>query len=147
MKKSIVSPVLKSNKNKQLFNSYRCVSVQTNIYRIFENVLLNKMIPFIYMNKIIPDSQYGYRPGAGIHTIHMDIQKFIFKAFNDKNILGIDLVFLDLSDAFDTVSHKLLIKKLYNYGFRGKFLNIIKNTFNDRQQIVKFNDVLSKKLM
>ena len=36
LSKAIVSPILKANKNKQSIDSYRCISVQTNIFRIFE---------------------------------------------------------------------------------------------------------------
>jgi hypothetical protein len=64
LKLSIVSPVPKGNKNKNFFRSYRPVSVQPNIYRIFEIILLNKIMPFIEYNRIIPDSQYGYRKGV-----------------------------------------------------------------------------------
>ena len=61
MKTSIVSPIVKHNKNKNYFSSYRCVSIQQNIYKIFETILLIKLIPFINVNNIIPDSQYGYK--------------------------------------------------------------------------------------
>jgi hypothetical protein len=64
LKLSIVSPIPKRNKNKNFFRSYRPVSVQPNIYRIFEIILLNKIMPFIEYNHIIPDSQYGYRKGV-----------------------------------------------------------------------------------
>src|SRR6266516_137319 len=109
MKKAIVSPILKSNRNKNIFSSYRCVSVQTNIYRIFELILLDKMLPYVNAYEVIPITQYGYKRNNGLHNIHIDLQKTIFDTFNNENYIGIDVIFLDFSDAFDTVCHKKLL--------------------------------------
>ena len=53
-------------------------------------------------------------------------------------------IFLDLSKAFDTVDHEILISKLEHYGIRGTPLSWFKNYLTKRQQIVKCNNVLSK---
>ena len=53
------------------------------------------------------------------------------------------MIFLDLSDAFDSVSHKRLLNKLKNYNIKGLFLDIISDTFEERQQIVKYKDTYS----
>ena len=126
---AVVSPILKANKTKNQFSSYRCISVQPNIYKVFENIVLHKLKPFLEMKEIIPKSQYGYRDKIGISNIHIDIQTKIFETLNDKNYLEIDMIFLDLSDAFDTLSHKRLLHKLEKYSINGKFLNIIKASF------------------
>ncbi|KAG5897935.1 hypothetical protein JTB14_014049 [Gonioctena quinquepunctata] len=52
-------------------------------------------------------------------------------------------VFIDLSKAFDTVSHKLLLESLENVGVRGICLDIFKNYLSDRPQSVKVDDKLS----
>ena len=100
------------------------------------------MKPFIEMKQIIPKCQYGlgYRDKVGINNLNIDLLNKLFKVLNDKNYLVIDLIFLDLSDAFDTISHKRLIYKLQKYGISGKFLNIITETFEKRKQIIKYED-------
>ena len=45
-------------------------------------------------------------------------------------------LFLDFKKAFDTVDHDILINKLEKYGFRGKFLNLLKNYLINRVQFV-----------
>ena len=57
-----------------------------------------------------------------------------------KHVVGI---FLDLSKAFDTICHSKLIVKLQNYGIRGNCLELIKSCLSSRNQITKFDDVMS----
>lgn len=141
-----VTPILKNNKNRNLFNSYRCVSVQPNIFRLFELIILNKIKPYFGANNIIPSSQYGYKESIGLHNIHIDIQNVIYKTLNEKYYIGIDIIFLDLSDAFDTVCHSKLLTKLELYGIRGKLLSILKDIFHNRKQIVSYQNVISNEI-
>ena len=59
---------------------------------------------------------------------------------NSEYTLGI---FLDLSKAFDTVNHEILLKKLNFYGIRGTALDWLESYLTNRKQTVKINDVKS----
>ena len=59
---------------------------------------------------------------------------------NNEYTLGI---FLDLSKAFDTVNHEILLKKLNFYGIRGTALDWLESYLTNRKQTVKINDVKS----
>ena len=53
-------------------------------------------------------------------------------------------IFVDLSKAFDTVDHKILLHKLDHYGFRGKTNKLLESYLSNRKQYVEINNVKSK---
>ena len=60
----------------------------------------------------------------------------------DKNHIPLN-IYIDLSKAFDTLNHNILLDKLYYYGIRGTPLKLIKNYLADRHQFVEFRHVKS----
>jgi len=62
--------------------------------------------------------------------------------------LGLDVIalFLDLSKAFDTVDHEILLEKLAYYNFHQNFILLIKSYLQNRSIKVKINDSLSESL-
>ena len=59
IKIAIIKPVFKANDKKQIIN-YRPISLLPQISKIFEKIIYNRMMDFIYKNKIINDNQYGF---------------------------------------------------------------------------------------
>ena len=81
------------------------------------------------MNILYP-YQYGFRPGHSTSMSLVNIQDKITQAIDKKEYsIGI---FLDLTKAFDTVDHVILLKKLETYGIRGIPLFWFKNYLSNR---------------
>ena len=92
--------------------------------------MTNRLLKFIDKNKILSKHQYGFRKNRSTEHALIDFTDKITKAIDEgKYSIGI---FLDLSKAFDTIDHKILIKKLEHYGIRGVakewFENYLQNT-------------------
>jgi hypothetical protein len=87
------------------------------------------------------NSQYGFRPQhSTIHAVNEFVDDTITSIENREYTIS---VFLDLSKAFDTIDHKILIKKLEWYGVRGVALEWFKSYLDTRKQYVQYKNVNS----
>lgn len=73
-----------------------------------------------------------------INAIDTLIDDIVTKLNERKRVLGL---FFDLSSAFDTVNHSILLRKLEFYGIRGKAYNLIRNYLVNRNQYVELNNI------
>ena len=105
--------------------------------------MYKRLINFVEKHRILSSNQYGFRKNHSTEMAITTLTKKITEAIeNNEFTVGI---FLDLSKAFDTVNHPILIEKLEHYGIRGIALKWFKNYLTNRKQIVKYNSVLSNK--
>ena len=130
-KLSKITPVFKKD-NKELIKSYRPISTLPIFGKIFEKVIYSRIYRYLTSEGILTDSQFGFRKGySTVHAIHHSVNLINEQMKNRKHVMGI---FIDLSKAFDTLDHRLLIKKLDNYGIRGKANDLLKSYLSDRKQ-------------
>ena len=100
--------------------------------------MYNRLYKYLLQNNIFYEKQFGFQ--ASNSTEHAVIQLIsqILDAFNEnKYTLGI---FIDLSKAFDTVDHNILLKKLDMYGIKGKNLKWFHSYLTNRKQFIKCRD-------
>lgn len=82
--------------------------------------------------------------GKGTQPLLEDFSDLLHNAF-EHNLFTCAL-FLDVSKAFDSVSHKVLLSKLYSLGFRGPFYTLLENFLSNRKQLVSICAIHSAKM-
>ena len=89
---------------------------------------------FLEDNKIINPNHHGGRKNFSTTTALTQILHTIGKNYENDNVVSI--LITDLSKAYDTVDHKILLLKMEHYGVRGAELEIFKSYFANRKQLV-----------
>jgi hypothetical protein len=136
MKIAKVVPVHKSS-DPSLLTNYRPINLLTAFSKLLEKLMYDKVIKFLTSNNIFYEHQYGFRPKhSTIHPIIHLLNKFAESNNKKKKKLTL-AVFCDLSKAFDVISHKILLRKLNNYGLRGIINTWFQNYLADRTQYVE----------
>jgi len=103
--------------------------------------MYNRLINFIQKKNILYDKQFGFRAHYSTdHAILSTIDKIQLAVEERSYSCGI---FLDFSEAFDTVNHNILVKKLEQYGIRGIAKEWFASYLSNRQQFVSLNNIKS----
>jgi hypothetical protein len=135
-----VSPIFKAG-NKDDPGNYRPVSVASTPMKIFEKLVYNQMMIFIRENNIIHSNQSGFRSGFSTSSAALDVKEHIIEYLKKNKFVC--AVLIDLSKAFETVDHLILLKKLFCYGFQDRSFDWCQSYLLDRKQQVLINDYLS----
>ena len=137
-----VIPLFKSGE-RDIVTNYRPVSVLPAFSKILERLMYNRLLRFLNVSKrILSDNQYGFRKHhCTAYALACLYDKISSAIENKEYTVGI---FIDLSKAFDTVDHHILISKLEHYGVRGTALRWFESYLSGRQQYVEFNGICSE---
>lgn len=134
LKTAIVRPVFKGGKPTRMEN-YRPISILPVLGHLLEKHIFRIMSGFLDNYPLLSDSQYGFVPGRGTQLLLDDVADHLHSAFHD-NMFSCAL-FLDVSKAFETVNHPILLSKLFKYGFRGPFFELLSDLLSGRSQRVR----------
>ena len=140
LKRANITPILKSGDPSKPTN-YRPISVLSDLNKIYEELILNRLNNLLTKNNILENSQYGFRQGVSTQGACLDLLSVLLKAYSDKTYAI--CLFVDFRKAFDTLNHKRLLKKLEMYGIRGKPLELIESYLTNRLQRVCLNGASS----
>ena len=135
-----VCPIYKSG-DPCSFSNYRPISVLPGFSKIIEKLVHLRLMSYLTKHSILINNQYGFRNNHDTSLAVIDMIDNITEKL-DSGYFSLGL-FIDLSKAFDTLDHRILINKLEFYGIRGKALEWFKSYLTNRQQYVQYNGVQS----
>jgi len=92
-----------------------------NIAIIFEKLILNNLQSFVFENNILPICQYGFIPGLSVEHQIIELMRDVSEMLNIKELICIDIIFIDAENAFDSVPHNELLKERKSIGIFGIF--------------------------
>ena len=122
-------------------DNYHPISLLTAISKLFETVVFSQLYDFFHHNNLFYDSQYGFLKNHSTEYAAMELTDKVLKDIDEKNISL--AIFMDLSKAFDTLDHSILIKKLAHYGVKGTALEWFTSYLTGRSQYVEIDGVSS----
>lgn len=132
--------IQKPNKSPEEVTSYRPISLLPALSKIFEKLLLKRLLSEKTIEGMIPDHQFGFRSAHNTIQQVLRTVNVIASALQEKSYCS--AVFLDAVSAFDKVWHTGLLYKV-KHAFPQQIYLLIKSYLEDRFFRVKFNGTLS----
>lgn len=131
--------------NKNLITNYRPISNLCAVSKVFESIIAEVLILYLIHNNFLNKNQHGFRKMRSTVTQLLEIMvSWINAIVSGKNI---DVFYIDLAKAFDTVSHQKLLQILKNMGIRGKLLKWFESYLTNRTQVVVIENSISPPIM
>ena len=143
LKHAILKPSLKKfNADPESLKEYRPISNLSFVSKLVERVALDQLNDYLDSNNLFCSAQSGYRPHHSCETLMVRMTDDIIGEMNHKNCIA--LLLLDLSAAFDTIDHQVLLDKLFKqYGITGSALSWFASYLKDRTYNVRVRDAKS----
>ena len=137
-----IIPLFKKG-DKTLLENYRPISILPAISKIFERIMFNKIHNHFSMHNLFYSGQYGFRANHSTQFAALELIDRITQDLDQGNMPI--TIFMDLSKAFDTLNHDILIYKLKSYGLSEAALKLMQSYLTNRKQYVEINNTQSTK--
>ena len=133
-----ITPIFKSEDVTDMSN-YRPISVLPCFSKILEKIMYNRLYNHLYENNILYNEQFGFQKNTSTDHAILELVDELRQSFNENKFTVV--VFIDLSKAFDTIDHEILLHKLKHYGVNGNILKWFSNYLSNRKQYIQYDKI------
>ena len=131
-----ITPIYKKG-SKLSTSNYRPISLLSNINKLIERLVYNRVFDFANKQNLFYKLQFGFRPKHSTAHALTNITEEIRNSL-DRGKFSC-AVFVDFQKAFDTVNHSVLLAKLEHYGIRGTINKWFESYLSNRKHSVTIN--------
>ena len=128
-RQSKIIAILRPGKDSAIPKNYRPISLLCHTYKPYERLILNRVSPLLEQHLI--KEQAGFRHGKSCTSQVLNLTQHIEDGYQRGMITG--AAFVDLSAAYDTVNHRILIQKLYNTTQDSKLCRVFQKMLSNRR--------------
>ena len=122
-------------------SNYRPISLLPVPSKLLEKHVQQQLSSHLHSNNLLFPYQSGFHPSPSTQTLLLHCLDKWYKALDNKKYVGV--VFLDISKAFDTVSHDLLLSKLSHLGLSPSTVSWFKSYLTNRCHVTRVADSCS----
>jgi len=142
-KSAYIHPLLKKpSLDSADVKNYRPISNLKVISKLLERLVTSQLMAYLSDNKLLPDHQSAYHVFCSTETVIARVLSDILTALDSRDIAALAL--LDLSAAFDTVDHSILLLRLQrSFGLNGSALAWFTSYLCQRQQHVSLCHIVA----
>jgi len=142
-KYSIIKPLLKkSNLDKESLSNYRPVSNLSFISKLTEKLVKTQLTEHLNNHSLFNSHQSAYTKSHSTETVLLSLHDHLVQSMGHQKVTGLCL--LDLSAAFDTIDHQILLDRLSSwFGITGTALSWVHSYLTSRNFSVSANKQIS----
>lgn len=144
LKEGKILPIYKTG-DKERVENYRPISILNVISKIFERVVLNRLLLHLGESNSICDEQHGFQKGKSTITAIVSLVERLIDMIDSGDKAA--AIFLDLSKAFDCVNHGTLLEILKTVGVNGVELKWFESYLIGRNQCVELTRVVGNSMV
>ena len=127
--------------NHEQANNNRPISLLPMLSKVCEKVVLNQVVSYLDINKRLSTEKSGNKKYHSTETSLIETTDTFLHAIDKKEVTAV--ILLDMSKAFDSLDHKILMLKLQVVGMSPGALNWFSSYLSNKQQVVRINSALS----
>ena len=134
MKIARVLPIFKKGEE-FFFTNYIPISVLPCFSKLLKRIMYNRLYKYLLQSNLFHEKQFGFQASNSTEHVVVQLISQILDAFDEnKYTLG---MFIDLSKAFDTADHDLLLKKIRYVWYQRNKIKMVLQLFNKQKTIYK----------